>query len=376
MQKKLSKILGILGSVLLLSQPLVQVQTAGAATTDSPVKSVATGKKQLENQLRSASSKRKEQINQKYFNAVKDQLAARGADVSNLNLEQVKDQPVKVIVELKSQPAFKENIIPTGSNTSVQQIDQASNQVINQQSETKKQVENITGTKVRRKYGYLFNGFSIMAKPSQIAQIKKVNGVKNVSIAKVYYPQDNSANELANVQKVWESNHFKGEGMVIAILDTGIDPTHKDLRISEPSKEKISVNQGNNLAKTLGYGKACNDKVPFAYNYADGTDQTVWDTGTTMHGMHVAGIAAANGEGDDPINAAKGVAPEAQLLDLKVFSNTSKGATSDDLISAIEDSVKLGADIMNMSLGSTAGDVDSKDPEQIAIVNATKQGVI
>ena len=232
MQKKLSRILGILGSVLLLSPPLVQVQTAGAVTTDSPIKSVATGEKQLENKLRSASSKRKEQINQKYFNAVKDQLAARGADVSNLNLEQVKDQPVKVIVELKSQPAFKENITPTGSNTSVQQIDQASNQVINQQSETKKQVENITGTKVRRKYGYLFNGFSIMAKPSQIAQIKKVTGVKNVSIAKVYYPQDNSANELANVQKVWESNHLKGEGMVISILDTGIDTNHKYLLIS------------------------------------------------------------------------------------------------------------------------------------------------
>lgn len=377
MAKKLSRFLGVLGSILLLLPPLAQAQSVKEATVATAANTAIAGQKKLvEQQLRTASAKRKTQATQKYFNAVKAQLAARGVDVSKLSFEQANEQAVRVIVELQAQPALKENITPTGSVPAVQQIDQASNRVINQQSNIKKQVEAITGTKVRRTYGYLFNGFSLVAKPSQIAQIKKVSGVKNVSIAQVYYPQDTTANELANVQKVWEANHLKGEGMVIAILDTGIDPTHKDLRISDPSKEKISVAQGNNFAKTLGYGKACNDKVPFAYNYADSTDQTIWDTGTTMHGMHVAGIAAANGEGDDPIKTAKGVAPEAQLLNLKVFSNTSNGATSDDLISAIEDSVKLGADVINMSLGSPSSNVDPKDPEQIAVTNAAKQGVI
>ncbi len=62
----------------------------------------------------------------------------------------------------------------------------------------------------------------------------------------------------------------------------------------------------------------------------------------------------------------KGVAPEAQLLAMKVFSNNPeiKGAYDDDIIAAIEDSVKLG-DVINMSLGSDAGFSDPDDPQEV-----------
>ncbi|BDR59300.1 S8 family serine peptidase [Xylocopilactobacillus apicola] len=366
----MSKTIKLLGSFLLLFAPVAQTQGVLAQQNQ-------TGNKtSMEKQLRSNSNDYKSWATNEYYQAVKAQLSTRGVDVSKLNFSDLSCQSVKVIVELDDKPAVNQIDVNPGTTEAADQIDQAANNVIDGQTDIKDQVEEITGNKVKHAYGYLFNGFSITAKPNQIPKIKNLPGVKKVTVSHQYRPTDATANDLANVQKVWSNNHLKGEGMVISIIDTGIDSTHKDLRLTDPSKEKITSTKGNNMAKTLGYGKACSDKIPFAYNYADGTSETVWDTGTTMHGMHVAGIAAANGNDGNASKDAQGIAPEAQLLNMKVFSNSSNTASDDDIISAIEDSVKLGADVINLSLGSTAGDVDSKDPEQIALANAAKQGVI
>ena len=77
-------------------------------------------------------------------------------------------------------------------------------------------------------------------------------------------------------------------------------------------------------------------------------------------------------------DSVKGVAPDAQLLAMKVFSNNGsiKGCYDDDLIAAIEDSVKLGANVINMSLGSVSSNVDENDPEQSAVRKASEQGVL
>lgn len=96
----------------------------------------------------------------------------------------------------------------------------------------------------------------------------------------------------------------------------------------------------------------------------------------SMHGMHVGGTVAANG--DEENNGIKGVAPEAQLLALKVFGNDPLISTTygDIYIKAIDDAIKLNADVLNMSLGSPAGYVDSNSPEQQAVSRATENGII
>ncbi|MCB5559144.1 S8 family serine peptidase [Anaerosalibacter bizertensis] len=71
------------------------------------------------------------------------------------------------------------------------------------------------------------------------------------------------------------------------------------------------------------------------------------------HGMHVAGTVAANGNIED--NGINGVAPEAQVLAMKVFSNKIDIGTFDDIyLDAIEESIVLESDVINMSLGSPA----------------------
>lgn len=204
--------------------------------------------------------------------------------------------------------------------------------------------------------------------------------MKEVKEAKMYKPCMNSARELGEAVKVWENHHYKGEGMVISIVDTGIDYTHKDMKLSDPSKARMKK---GDVEKKQGEhkGKYFTDKVPYGYNFADKNIEVI-DRTDGMHGIHVAGISAANGDEEKLANneAIKGIAPEAQLLAMKVFSNNpskeAEGAFSDDIVAAIEESVELDADIINLSLGIDGGFVDENDPEQKAIKKATENGVI
>ena len=125
-----------------------------------------------------------------------------------------------------------------------------------------------------------------------------------------------TSNDMIGALPTWDLG-YKGEGTVVAIIDTGIDPSHRDMVLSEGTVPKLTRQslQGKNLL-----GRYYTPKIPYGFNYYD-MNHNIVDMGPdpSMHGMHVAGIAGANG---DPENGGiKGVAPEAQLLAMKVFSN-------------------------------------------------------
>ncbi len=241
-------------------------------------------------------------------------------------------------------------------------------QVVASQKDIIKKVENITGTKVLNSFGYLVNGFSIMAKRADLVKIRAVPGVRCVEEVQLFTPDMANSVEMTKASSVWEDLDLKGEGMVISIIDTGIDHTHKDMRISDPDSASLNASKVNSLIQAHGLsGKFFTDKIVYGYNYADKNNDIVdhalsgrpGDIGNvSMHGMHVAGIAAGNAPEADYLagKGIRGVAPEAQLLAMKVFSNHHDGgAWSDDILMAIQDSVKLGADVINMSLGSSCG---------------------
>ncbi len=302
----------------------------------------------------------------KFQEAAKEQRQASGQAVSKKN-----ESSVRVIVSLNKSAAFDHTSKPTGSAASVKKIEQASDQVKDGQEKVIKQVEEITGNKVRRQFGYLVNAFSIDMDLDDIDKVKDLPQVKNVTPVKVYHPTDESADQMAQVQDVWQEQKLKGEGMVISIIDTGIDSSHQDLKLDSGVSTALSKSEVESDKSKLGHGNYYTEKVPYGYNYADKNDQIVDNGSGEMHGQHVAGIAGANGQ-------VKGVAPDAQLLAMKVFSNNTKnsGAYDDDIISAIEDSVKLGANVINMSLGSVSSDVDPSDPQQQAVAKASEAGVI
>ena len=183
-----------------------------------------------------------------------------------------------------------------------------------------------------------------------MAEVAELPGVKSVSPVTTFEMKMNYASHMTTVYKMWEEMGYTGEGTVIAVLDSGVNYHHPDMKLSDGAKIRITENDAKALIQKLGYGTYYSDKVPFAYSYSGYYEM---DNHSNTHGLHVSGIAAGNG-GDTGIT---GVAPNAQILGLQVFGMGSSAFT-DDIIRAIEDAVKLGADIMNLSLGSTAGFYD------------------
>lgn len=196
--------------------------------------------------------------------------------------------------------------------------------------------------------------------------------------SEVVQPYSISSNEMITIPQTWDHG-YKGEGMVIAVIDSGLDVDHEVIRLTDLSKAKYKKPEELETAKLaagIDYGKWYNNKVVFAYDYFDGSD-TIKENGTSSHGMVVTGIAAGNPEKESP-NGEKvyGVAPEAQVMLMRVFSNRNSYTDSSLYVKAINDAVALGADVINLSLGSEAGSVvNSKSDISEAISRAREKGV-
>ncbi len=271
-------------------------------------------------------------------------------------LQGVMNEQVRVIVQL-SAPAE----VDGGKASSIS----------SRQKEVKDAISKIADVQFRRSYGYLINGFSMLIKRGDISKVRAVKGVASVQEADLFFPTMANAVEITKASSLWQTPYgLRGEGMVVSIIDTGIDPQHRDMRLSDSTAPRLTKQE---IVAADVPGSYWSEKVPYGYNYADLITNFV-DYSGSEHGMHVAGIVAANAK--DPSEGVVGVAPEAQVLAMKVFSNYASGAWSDDIIMAIEDSVKLGADVINMSLGSPGGFSDFENGYSRAVRKATEAGCV
>ncbi|MGL5406030.1 MAG: S8 family serine peptidase [Propionibacteriaceae bacterium] len=222
------------------------------------------------------------------------------------------------------------------------------------------------GITIRRQFGKLVHGFSAAVPANKIREIEADPAVKSVTRMAMFYPSMNTANDLTQSTLARTKRGVDGQGLLVSIIDSGIDIAHQDFRLDDGVAKKMVPQAG------------WTDKIPYGWNFAD-NNSTVKDTGS-QHGQHVAGIVAANAGKEASIASGRinGVAPNAQLLAMKVFPNDpfhGTGASEDDVIAAIEKSVELGADIINMSLGSPNGLNEGAVGEGRAIANAVKAGV-
>ncbi len=229
----------------------------------------------------------------------------------------------------------------------------------------------------------------------QISEIEKVSGVKEVLIETRYEPdvveKTEAGPEMATSNKqigsavAWAAG-YTGAGSRIAIIDTGTDIAHQSFSPAgfeyslaylagkagmtvDEYKASLDLLDADEIAAVAGELHVkidpetayVNSKVPFGYNYVDGNyDVTHVNDAQGEHGSHVSGIAAANAyipNGDGSFSKAlssvyvQGVAPDAQIIAMKVFGKGG-GAYDSDYMVAIEDAIILGADSVNLSLGS------------------------
>jgi len=227
------------------------------------------------------------------------------------------------------------------------------------------------------KYSYtaMNNGVAVKVDAAGYNAIAKMNGVNGVYYSESYAVPKVATSNNANVYTTGIYNSkdldYKGEGMVVAILDTGLDFEHEAFQDmpSQPAWDKAYV-ESRVKAGLKAVGTAddfyYNSKVPFAYDYAD-DDSNVYPS-YSSHGTHVAGIVAGKSEfvvNEETGEKFIGVAPEAQLVICKVFtdnldSDSLGGADTIDILAAINDCTVLGVDVINMSLGTSAGFSDEK----------------
>ncbi|MFD1125763.1 S8 family serine peptidase [Lentilactobacillus raoultii] len=205
--------------------------------------------------------------------------------------------------------------------------------------------------------------------------INTPSAIVPTALAKIQPNANQAAITKGNVSGLWHQG-YRGQGMVVAVIDTGIQP-HRDLRLSDPSSAKLSKSDAQQLIAKKGYGRYVNAKIPFAYNYVTNSSRdTAPDNVSTYHGEHVSGIIAANGQPTTKKSNEYviGVAPEAQLLDLKV-SDMINDETKNDVARAIYDAVDLGANVISISLGVGLPNQSMTDEEQAAVQYAINHGV-
>lgn len=321
---------------------------------------------------------------QKVYERFKDELNKEEAPINKEDLEEIfkPEDNVRVIVELKSKPSIVRATEKGLSYTSMskKEIANVEKSLKAEQNVVKKQLKlNKVNMKYAHDFQTAFNGFSGEVKFKEVEKIEKLPSVKKVYIANEYkkpeiMPNMDTSKDMIGSYPTWLSG-YKGEGTVVSIIDSGLDYRHRDMVLSEGTKTKITKDDIESNKDLLG--KYFTEKVPYGYNYYD-LNHEVLDLGpdASMHGMHVAGTVGANG--DPEKGGIKGVAPEAQLLAMKVFSNDPIYATtfSDIYLVAIDESIRLGADVLNMSLGSTASFYIEDSAEDKALTNATDNGIV
>ena len=222
-------------------------------------------------------------------------------------------------------------------------------------------------------YDTLLCGFELLiqARDFKVA-CKALPQGAGIMVGEVYHVAETKLVE--NTVNVYETGIFKsgesgydGTGMVVAVLDTGLDSNHTAFSVKNFTSDKLGLTY-EDVAKVLAKTKAnelagglsaddvyINEKVPFGYDYAD-NDPDVYSTHNN-HGTHVSGVIVGK---DDTIT---GVAPNAQLVSMKVFSDIMDTARSSWILSALEDCVVLGVDVINMSLGTACGFSRESDEE-------------
>ncbi|MGQ7604049.1 S8 family serine peptidase [Streptococcus suis] len=235
-------------------------------------------------------------------------------------------------------------------------------------------LENITNTEVEATQPAVETPAISEKKVEEEEKLSIADETTAISNQEEAKPQNIDSNTIITVPKVWDSG-YKGEGTVVAIIDSGLDVDHDVLHISDLSTAKYKSEKEIEAAKEaagISYGEWFNDKVVFGYNYVD-VNTVLKEEDKRSHGMHVTSIATGNPTQPVAGQLMYGVAPEAQVMFMRVFSDLKATTGAALYVKAIEDAVKLGADSINLSLGGANGSVVNMNENVTAAIEAARR---
>ena len=276
-------------------------------------------------------------------------------------------------------------------------------------------------------YSAVMNGFTVNAPADAYERLKKINGVEAVTAAveKDYFfvdennssvsgeipsevsseaPQKLFNDEYKDEHKDYEAAYpstlsgsfrsvisadvihgegYTGKGMLIAVIDSEFNVYHSFFSAAPPDTA-LSRQELNSLYSKAAFNTNSDydaesffisSKIAFAYDYAH--DNAVTTDQKLEHGTAVAAAAAGN-NGKNDIDEYKGIAYDSQLILMKAAKDRDESgriyAEVPDVIAAIDDSIKLGADVINISFGDMRSSVN-KEIYRPVIEKISKIGV-
>ncbi|KHF38347.1 S8 family serine peptidase [Halalkalibacter okhensis] len=202
-------------------------------------------------------------------------------------------------------------------------------------------------SEVRKTFKRALNGFSIEVLESEVKMLQELNDVERVDKVVEYKANLDGSVPFVGTDNIRgkldpKGEHLTGKGIKVAVIDTGIDYSHPDLKQNYKG----------------GYDVVDYDHDPM---------ETVASQGPpTLHGTHVAGIIAANGQ-------VKGVAPQADIYAYRALGPGGQG-TTEQVIEAIEKAIDDDVDVLNLSLGNTVNGPDW--PTSVALDKAVEEGIV
>jgi minor extracellular serine protease Vpr len=310
------------------------------------------------------------------------------------------DRPVTVLVQLGDDPvavAAAEAATPLTATQKRRKRDQLDRT----QAPIEQKARQLGGA-VLGSYQDAYNGVKVRIRTGQLGALAAQPGVVAVHPVRTVKPDNANGVPLIGAPAVWSApGKLRGEGVKIAIIDTGIDYTHADFGGpgTAAAYDKAHATEtatadpalfGPRAPKVKGgidlVGDSYDaDPASESYQPVPHPDSNPLDCGG--HGTHVAGSAAGYGVtaagktytgsydtgtvGGNSWLVAPGVAPKADLYAVRVFG--CEGST-DMTVDAIDWAVANDMDVINMSLGSPFGTAGA--PESVAADNAVKDGVI
>ncbi|KAK8936583.1 Subtilisin-like protease SDD1 [Platanthera zijinensis] len=225
-------------------------------------------------------------------------------------------------------------------------------------------------------YRHVLSGFSARLTSGELESIKSKPGFVGAQRSQRHHVETTYTPGYLGVTKIngWGGT-MMGEGAIIGVIDTGVKPTHPSFNDSMiPSAPPKSKWKGNCTYK----GFTCNKKIIGAKAFQGGTNPSPLDT--EGHGTHVASIAAGSFVGNANVlgtasGVASGMAPMAHLSIYKVCFPKA-GCDSPDIYAGIDQAIKDGVDVINMSISGGRNATFYEDAVSRGSMGAIQKNII
>ncbi|MBE2219945.1 MAG: S8 family serine peptidase [Anaerolineae bacterium] len=245
---------------------------------------------------------------------------------------------------------------------------------------------------ISHQYTIVLNGMAVELTEAEAVEIAAQPGIKAVVPNQVQMPQTDSGPNWIGASQLWDGSQTggiagtQGEGIIIGIIDTGINLDHPSFAAVGGdgyvhTNPKGAGNYLGHCATQPGIS-VCNDKLIGAYSWPDVGDNPEDDWGGVGggHGSNVAGIAAGN-----VISAAftapttvltttlSGVAPHANIIAYDICK-PGVGCPNDIALAAVQQAILDGVDVLNYSIGGSPSD-PWQNPVALAFLDAREAGI-